>query len=133
MSNSVGRILKLPAGKTEPRTKYFARVLFSPQKEYIICIYTVYIIHHGWDFAHLFSERIARFLPKNEQMSDSLKKISNSLICSFLVSNLSNLLTIAHFLWAMWANHFWWATRAICSHRSEEMSKRVRIAHIAHQ
>ena len=28
----------------------------------------------GWKFAHLISERIARFLSKNEQMSDSLKK-----------------------------------------------------------
>ena len=29
----------------------------------------------GWEFAHRFSERIARFLQKNERMSDSLKKI----------------------------------------------------------
>ena len=28
----------------------------------------------NWEFAHPFSERIARFLRKNEQMSDSLKK-----------------------------------------------------------
>ena len=28
----------------------------------------------GWEFAHRFSERIARFLRKNERMSDSLKK-----------------------------------------------------------
>ena len=28
----------------------------------------------GWEFAHRFSEQIARFLQKNEQMSDSLKK-----------------------------------------------------------
>ena len=28
----------------------------------------------GWDFAQRFSERIARFLPKNERMSNSLKK-----------------------------------------------------------
>ena len=27
----------------------------------------------GWEFAHLISERIARFLSKNERMSDSLK------------------------------------------------------------
>ena len=26
----------------------------------------------GWEFAHYISERIARFLPKNERMSDSL-------------------------------------------------------------
>ena len=52
----------------------------------------------GWEFAHRFSKRIALFLPKNEQMSDLLKKMSDSLIRSFLVSNLSDSLTIAHFL-----------------------------------
>ena len=31
-------------------------------------------IEQGWEFAHRFSERIARFLPKNERMSDLLKK-----------------------------------------------------------
>ena len=36
--------------------------------------------HKGWDFAHRFSEQIARFLHKNERMSDLLKKTSNSLI-----------------------------------------------------
>ena len=64
------------------------------------------------------------------------QKTSDSLICSFLMSDLSNSLMIAHFLWATWANrswslifgerperlahiaHFWWATWAICSHRS---------------
>ena len=35
----------------------------------------------GWEFAHRFSETIARFSPKNERMSDSLKKTSDSLIC----------------------------------------------------
>ena len=44
----------------------------------------------GWEFAHLIS--------KNEGMSDTLKKISDSLIRSFLVSDLSDSLTIAHFL-----------------------------------
>ena len=29
-------------------------------------------IIQGWEFAHRFSERIARLLQKNEQMSDSL-------------------------------------------------------------
>ena len=41
----------------------------------------------GWEFAHRFSERIGRFLPKNERMSDSLKKRA---IRSFLVSDLSD-------------------------------------------
>ena len=52
----------------------------------------------GWEFAHQFSERMACFLPKNERMSDLLKKMSDSLIRSFLVRDLSNSLTIAHFL-----------------------------------
>ena len=30
----------------------------------------------GWEFAHLISEQIARFLSKIERMSDSLKKMS---------------------------------------------------------
>ena len=81
------------------------------------------------------------FSPKNEQMSDSLKKTSDSLIRSFLVSDLSDLLMIAHFLWAMWANrswslifgerpegftqiaHFCWATCAIHSHCSPKINE----------
>ena len=51
----------------------------------------------GWEFAHRFSEQIACFLPKNERMSDSLKKTGDSLIRSFFVSNLSDS-HIAHFL-----------------------------------
>ena len=39
----------------------------------------------------------ARFLPKNERISDSLKKTSDSLIHSFLVSNLSDSLTLIIF------------------------------------
>ena len=67
--------------------------------------------------------------------------MSDSLIGSFLVSNLSNSLTIAHFLWATWANcswslifgerperfahiaHIWWVTWAIYSHRSPKKRK----------
>ena len=52
----------------------------------------------GWELAHRFSEQIALFLPKNERMSHLLKKMSDSLICSFLVIDLSDSLTIAHFL-----------------------------------
>ena len=102
---------------------------------------TVCSVNQGWEFAHLIFERITRFLSKNECMSDSLKKMSDSLSRSFLVSNLSNLLTIVHFLWATWANrswslifgewpegfahiaHFWWATWAIHSHRSPKKRK----------
>ena len=100
----------------------------------------------GWEFAHWFFEQIARFLwkneriacflGKNERMSDTLKKTNDSLIRSFLVSNLSKWLMVALFWWATWANrlwslifserpepfaqiaHFWWATWSIRSHRS---------------
>ena len=44
----------------------------------------------GWEFAHRFSKRITRFLPKNKWMTDLLKKTSDLLIPSFLVSNLSD-------------------------------------------
>ena len=47
----------------------------------------------GWEFAHLNSEWIAHFLSKNERMSNSLKKMSDSLIRSFLVSEMSDSLT----------------------------------------
>ena len=36
------------------------------------------VFYQGWEFAHLISEWIACFLSKNELMSDSLKKMSNS-------------------------------------------------------
>ena len=52
-----------------------------------------------------FSEYIASFLWKNERMSDSLQKTSDSLIHSFLVSDTQGA-------------HFWWATWAIRSHSS---------------
>ena len=76
----------------------------------------------GWEFAHRFSEQIARFLKK---MSDWLKKTSDSLICSFLVS-IEQPERIAHgcsFLVSdlsesLMVAHFWWVTWAIRSHRS---------------
>ena len=90
----------------------------------------------GWEFAS-FDFRVNRsFFVQNERMSDSLKKISDSLIRSFLVSDLSDSLTIAHFLWVIWVNRSWllifgerperfshiayliWAKWAIHSHRS---------------
>ena len=49
--------------------------------------------NQGWEFAPRFPEQITCFLPKNERMSDLLKKMSDSLIRSFLVSDLSNSLT----------------------------------------
>ena len=61
----------------------------------------LYNLHDmGWEFAHRFSEQIALFFAKklanNEQISNSLKKVSDLLICSFLVSDLSDSLMFAH-------------------------------------
>ena len=39
-------------------------------------------LQQGWKLAHRFSKRITRFWLKNERMSNSLKKMSNSLIRS---------------------------------------------------
>ena len=69
-----------------------------------------YPSNQGREFAHLISEQIARFLSKNERMSDLLKKMSDSLIFgeqperfahdrSFPLSDLSELLMVAHFFW----------------------------------
>ena len=88
---------------------------------------TLLCCDQGWEFAHRFSERITHFLPKNERMSHSLKKTSNSLVHSFLVSYLSDSLMIAHFLWAMWATVSDLLTLLIFSERPE------RFTHIAHQ
>ena len=90
----------------------------------------------GWEFAHRFSERIACFLRKNElneRFAQKNHQFAQSFIFverpeqfvlnpSFLVSNLSDSLMVAHFWWATWANrlcslNFWWATWAIGSHR----------------
>ena len=51
----------------------------------------------GWEIARRFSERIARVLRKNARTRDLLKKTSDSLIHSFLVSDLSDLLMVTHF------------------------------------
>ena len=79
------------------------------------------------------------------------KNKSSLLIRSYLVSKLSDLVTVAQSVWAMWANrsngspklsdheqfaqvaHQKWATWAICSCRSEELSEREQIAQVAHQ
>ena len=88
-----------------------------------------------------------------EKMNDwaILSKNERLLIRSFLVSNLSDSLMVAHFLWATWVNRswllifgerpewfahialFWWATWEIPSHRSEEMSDSEWITQITHQ
>ena len=76
---------------------------------------------------------------------------SFSLISSFLMSDVSDSLTITHFLWAMWANCSGRSSKmsdvresllsltknerpwAIRSHRSEKMSDCEQIALVAHQ
>ena len=86
--------------------------------------------------AKCLSRNIQQSICNSHKMSDSLKKTSDSLIRSFLVSEMSNSLMDAHFWWAKWTNcswslifgeqneqfahmaHFWWATWAIRSHRS---------------
>ena len=40
----------------------------------------------GWEFAHRFSERIAYFYMRKNANEQFTKKMSDSLICSFLVS-----------------------------------------------
>ena len=60
-------------------------------------------IQQGWEFAHWFVLRIARFLWEKEQKCDSLaiffKQIALAL---FTKSNVSESLTVALFLWATW-------------------------------
>ena len=73
------------------------RQYFKVLRSFASCDSFIVTIMQGWEFAHRFSERIARFLRKNERMSDSLKKTSDLLIRSFLVSDLSDLLMVAHF------------------------------------
>ena len=90
-----------------------------------------------------FLSELLVFLRKNERMSDLLKKTSDLLIGSFLVSDLSDSLMVTQFWWANWANHswslifgeqpevfahvalFWWVTWAIHSHFSLKKRKRA--------
>ena len=70
------------------------------------------------------------FLWVKERLSNLLKKTSNLLICSltmsnlsshsFVMSNLSNLLTIAHLSWATWAIS---SLFLICPEQSEQMAQ----------
>ena len=89
-----------------------------------------------FDFAKIFSRAGNSLIGFPRESIIFFLKLIDSLIRSFLVSNLSDSLTIPHFLWAPWANcswslifcerpeqfaHiacFWWATWAIHSHRS---------------
>ena len=68
---------------------------------------------NGWIFCFLktskklyktfFLSELLIFCNRKRKMSDSLKKTSNSLIRSFVLSDLSQSLTFAHLSWATWA------------------------------
>ena len=81
-------------------------------------------------FSSNFFERIACFLWAKEGKQFSQKK-SDLLICSFIMSNLSYLLTFAHFSWATWSICSLWLicpewpvrTAQICSFVSSDLSK----------
>ena len=62
----------------------------------------------GWEFAHLISERIARFLSKNERMSDLLKKMSDSLTLLIWFERNERFTQIAH---QKRGNEWKWAIR----------------------
>ena len=94
----------------------FEKTLFVPKVPFLPGIFTLFgripifepemlRPQQGWEFDHLFSERIALFFV--EKMSDSLIKRSHSLILSFLVSHLSDSLTVAHFWWGIRVNRSW--------------------------
>ena len=59
------------------------------------------------NFLICFPRESLVFCPKMSLSAIRSKKMSDSLIRSFLVSDLSDLLMIAHFLWAMWTNRSW--------------------------
>ena len=71
-------------------------------------------------------------------MSDLLRKKSNSLICSFFMSDLSKLLTVAHLSWATWAidsQLLFWHERPerfahSCSFVLSDLSESLTVAHL---
>ena len=54
-----------------------------------------------------------------ERKTDLLKKKSDSLICSFIMSDLSESLTVTHLSWANWVIHSQWL---ICPEQSERIA-----------
>ena len=127
----------LPSGHS------FSQAALTEQAVERTCFFDV-----SWNFEKKFWTVLFRAgnsligFAKNERMSDSLKKTSDLLICSFLVSDLSDSLIVNHFWQATWVNcswslifgerpeqfahiaHFWWATGAICSPKMREWRKR---------
>ena len=78
----------------------------------------------GWEFAHLISERIARLCPK----------MSDSLIRSFLVSNLSNSLISFERLERIAHGRSFFMSKMSDSLTSQiEFERNERFTHIAHQ
>ena len=82
----------------------------------------------GLGICSCFSERIACFLRKNEQMSDLLKKTSDLLIRIFLVRDQSESLTVSQFWWATWARE--WAIRSLFKKTYKKMYKRYNFIQI---
>ena len=68
-----------------------------------------------------FFLRIPRILWVKEQMSDSLKK-SDLLIRSFIMSDLSKLLTVPHLSWATWAICSQYCNSFVLSNLSESLT-----------
>ena len=68
-------------------------------------------------FSNLFWVNRSFFVSERENEQFSKKKHSDSLICSFVLSDPSESLTFTHLSWATWATHSQslWATWANCS------------------
>ena len=90
-------------------------------------IQNFWITNQGWDFTHQILELIACFLPKKWANKRFAQEVSDSLIPSFLVSNLSNLLTIPHSVWVTWTNR---SQLLICPERPEPITSLRRLERI---
>ena len=111
LSSSYGSVFLLPLFLEQFLRRLFYYLVRRPSELQLyggVC--------QGWEFAHRFSERIARFFKKNERLSDSLKK---RVICSWSLIFGEWLERFAHIA------HFWWATSANRSHRSPKMREWV--------
>ena len=69
-------------------------------------------------------EQITHFFGAKEQMNDLLRKSSDSLICSFILSDLSKSLTVTHLSWVPWVIR---SQSVICPERSE---RSLTVAHL---
>ena len=114
-----------------------------------------YVFHHQWYILHnqgcLFYNQgsLFRSLKKREWVNRTYKKhakntilvnffFSKSLMCSFIMSDLSKLLMMAHLLWVTWAIRarllFWheWPDQFArsCSFVLSDLSKSLTVAHL---